>query len=308
MLYSLCFNWRVKKWISYCLCLQRIYKEDRHVKFCMLLLSHFSHVQLCVTPYLAAHQAMPSLGLSRQEHWSVLPFPSPMHENKKWKWKVKVKSLSHVWFCDPMDCSLPGSSVHGIFQARVMELCIPTMIIINLRTYVFEEVLIILSATKGPNRRVKKDLISEVMLSCCYSVAQSHPTLCNPMDCNSPGFPVLHHLPEFAQTHVYCVSDAILCCPLLLLPSIFPIIRVFFSNESTLLSRWPKYWTSNSASVLPVNIHGLFPLALTGWISLQSKGLSRVFSSTGFNGINAFMLSIFYYPALTFCTWLLEKP
>ena len=60
----------------------------------LLLLSHFSHVQLCATPETAAHQAPPSLGFSRQEHWNGLPFPSPTHESEKWK--VKVKSLSRV--------------------------------------------------------------------------------------------------------------------------------------------------------------------------------------------------------------------
>ena len=60
-----------------------------------LLLSCFSHVRLCATPWTAAYQASPSMGFSRQEHWSGLPFPSPMHESGKWK--VKVKSLSHVW-------------------------------------------------------------------------------------------------------------------------------------------------------------------------------------------------------------------
>ena len=83
----------------------------------LLLLSRFSHVQLCATPQMAAHQAPPSLGFSRQEHWSGLPFPSPMH---------KVKSESEVaqscpTLSDPMDCLLPGSPVHGIFQARVLE-------------------------------------------------------------------------------------------------------------------------------------------------------------------------------------------
>ena len=58
----------------------------------LLLLSRFSHVRLCATPWMAAHQAPPSLGFSRQEYWSGLPFPSPMRE----KWKVKVKSLSRV--------------------------------------------------------------------------------------------------------------------------------------------------------------------------------------------------------------------
>ena len=68
----------------------------------------------------------------------------------------------------------------------------------------------------------------------------------------------------------------IFCCPLLLLSSIFPNIRVF----SVLCIRWQKYWSSVSASVHPMNIQDWFPLGLTGWISLQSKGLSRVFSNT----------------------------
>ena len=60
----------------------------------LLLLSRFSHVRLCATPYTAAHQAPPSLEFSRQEHWSGLPFPSPMHESKKWKWSRSVVSDS----------------------------------------------------------------------------------------------------------------------------------------------------------------------------------------------------------------------
>ena len=70
----------------------------------LLLLSHFSRVRLCATP---------SLGISRQEHWSGLPFPSPMHESEV--------AQSCLTLRDPMDCSLPGSSVHGIFQARALE-------------------------------------------------------------------------------------------------------------------------------------------------------------------------------------------
>ena len=79
----------------------------------LLLLSHFSHVQLCATPERAAHQAPPSLGFSRQEHWSGLPFPSPMRESEI--------TQSCLTLSDPVDCSLSGSSVHGIFQARVLE-------------------------------------------------------------------------------------------------------------------------------------------------------------------------------------------
>ena len=74
-------------------------------------------------------------------------------------------------------------------------------------------------------------------------------------------------------------SHLILCHPLLLLPLIFPSIRVF-SNELALRIRWPKCWASASAWVLPVNLQGWFPLGLTGLISFQSKGLSRVFLST----------------------------
>ena len=117
---------------------------------------------------------------------------------------------------------------------------------------------------------------------CCCSVAQSCLTLCNPMNRSTPGLPVHHQLPEFTQTHIHRVSDAIqpshLCHPLLL-PSVFPSIRVF-SNESVLHIRWPEYWSFNF-SISPSNEYsGLIPLGWTGWISLQFQGLSRVFSST----------------------------
>ena len=89
------------------------------------------------------------------------------------------------------------------------------------------------------------------------SVDQSCPTLCNPMNRSTPGLPVHHQLPEFTQTHaiesVMPSSHLILCHPLLLLPPIPPSIRVF-SNESTLLMRWPKYW-SFSFSIIPSKEH-----------------------------------------------------
>ena len=65
---------------------------------------------------------------------------------------------------------------------------------------------------------------------------------CDPMDCSTPGFPVLHHLPELSFESVMPSTHLILCCPLLLLPSIFPSVRVF-SNELALPIRWPKYWS-----------------------------------------------------------------
>ena len=92
--------------------------EPQRKSLCMLpLLSRFSRIQLCSTLQTAAHQAPPSLGFSRQEHWSGLPFPSPMHEVKS----EREVAQSCPTLSDPMDCSLPGSSICGIFQARVLE-------------------------------------------------------------------------------------------------------------------------------------------------------------------------------------------
>jgi len=95
-----------------------------------------------------------------------------------------------------------------------------------------------------------------ILLSVQFSsVAQLCPILCDPMDCSKPGFPVHHQLPEPTQIHVHRVNDAIQpshpLSTLLLLPSIFPSIRVF-SNESVLHIRWPKYW-SFSFSINPSN-------------------------------------------------------
>ena len=91
------------------------------------------------------------------------------------------------------------------------------------------------------------------------SVAQSCLTICDPMNCSTPGLPVNHQLPELTQTHVHRVGDAIqhliLCRPLLLLPSIFPSIRIF-SNESLLCFRWPNYWSFNF-SISPYSEHSL---------------------------------------------------
>ena len=78
----------------------------------LLLLSHFSRVRLC-DPIDGSPPGSPSLGFSRQEHWSGLPFPSPMRESEVAQPCPTLR--------DPVDCSLPGSSVHGILQARVLE-------------------------------------------------------------------------------------------------------------------------------------------------------------------------------------------
>ena len=115
------------------------------------------------------------------------------------------------------------------------------------------------------------------------SVAQSCPTLCNPMDRSTPASLSIINSKSLSNLmsidSVMTSKHLILCRPLLLLPSVFPSIRVF-SNESALPIRWPKYWSFSFTSVLPMNTQDWFPLWWTGWISLQSKGLSRVFSNT----------------------------
>ena len=99
------------------------------------------------------------------------------------------------------------------------------------------------------------------------SVAQSCPTFCDPMNRSTPGLPVHHHLPEFTQTHVHQVSDAIQPShPLFLLPPIPPSIRVF-SNESTLRIRWPKYW-SFSFSIIPSKEHPGLISCRMDWLDL----------------------------------------
>ena len=103
------------------------------------------------------------------------------------------------------------------------------------------------------------------------------------MNCSMPGSPILQYLPEFAQTHVHWVSDAIqpshpLFSPILLLPSIFPASG-YFPMSHLFASGGESIGVSASASFFPMNIQDWFPLRLTDLNSMQFKGLSRVFSS-----------------------------
>ena len=115
------------------------------------------------------------------------------------------------------------------------------------------------------------------------SAAQSCPTVCDPMDCSTPSLPVHHQLLEFTQMQVHWLSDAIQPPQPLSSPSPptfdFASIRVF-SSESVLHISGRSIGISASTSVLPMNIQDWYPLGWTGWISLQSKGLSSVFSNT----------------------------
>ena len=113
------------------------------------------------------------------------------------------------------------------------------------------------------------------------SVTQSCPTLCNPMDCSqaSLSFTISQSPLKLMSTESVMPSSHLILCCRLLLPSIFPSISVF-SNESGLCIRWQSIGALASASILPMNIQDWFPLGLTGLISLQSNGFSRVFSNT----------------------------
>ena len=127
-------------------------------------------------------------------------------------------------------------------------------------------------------------LVSESCSVQYSSIPQLCPTLCNPMDWSTPSFFVHHQLLELAQTHVHSsqwchptISSSVVpffsCLQSFLAPESFPMCQFFAPGGQNI-------GVSVSASALPMNIQDWFPLGLTGWISLLSKGLSRVFSST----------------------------
>ena len=151
----------------------------------------------------------------------------------------------------------------------------------------------------------------------CCSVAKSCPTLCNPMDCSVPDFLVFHYLLEFAQIHLhssplswwYILSSVISSSVLLFsfcLQSFpaswpFPASQLFASGGQSI-------GASALASVLTTNIQGWFPLESNGLISLQSKGLSGVFSSTTVQKHQFFSIQPSLWSNSHIHTWLLEKP
>ena len=144
----------------------------------LLLLSHFSHVWLCVTPQMAAHQAPPSLEFSSQEHWSGLPFPSPMRESEV--------AQSCLTLSNPMDCISMEFSRQEYWSGVPLPspLCMLHIIIFYI-------------------------LIYSCKMYQFSSVAQSCLTLCDPMNRSTPGLPVHHQLPDVTETHVHRVGDAI---------------------------------------------------------------------------------------------------
>ena len=144
------------------------------------------------------------------------------------------------------------------------------------------------------------------------SVAQSCPTLCDPMNHSMPGLPVHHQLLEFTQTHVHRVSGAIQPSHPLSSPSppapnpsqhqtLFPMSQLFTWGGQSI-------GVSALASVLPMNTQDWSPLGWTGWTSLQSKGLWRVFSNTTVQKHQFFSAQLSSQSNSHIHTWPLEKP
>ena len=155
----------------------------------------------------------------------------------------------------------------------------------------------------------------------CCSVVKSHSTLCNSMDCSTPSLLLLHYLLKFAQTHVqhsrapcpspiagvypnpspssqWChptISSSVI--PFSSCPQSFPASGSFPMSQ-LFTSGGQSVGVSASVSVLPMNTQDWSPLGWTGWISLQSKGLSRVFSNITVQNINSLVLSFLYSPTL----------
>ena len=215
----------------------------------LLLLSRFSHVWLCATPEMTAHQAPLSLGFSRQEHWSGLPFPSPMHESEKWKWSRSVVSnSSRPHRLQPTRLLCPW-----VFQARVLEW--GAIAFSNTWCYIYTNTYHVSHSN------------SKMALLCC-SVAKSCLTLqphglqhsrllCPPLSpqvcsnscplsrwcyltTSSSTVPFSYFIPSFPAS------------------GSFPVSRIFALGDQSV---------GASATGLPINIQGWFPLGLTGLIS-----------------------------------------
>ena len=185
---------------------------------------------------MAAHQASLSLGFSKQEHWSGLPFPSPMHESEKWKWSLSVESDSS----DPMP---PGSSIHGIFQARVLEGGAIAFSVPSLYVTTEHQVEFLCYAAVAVQSLSHVWLFATPWTVACQSSLSITSSQC---------------LLKLTFIELVMPSNHLILCHPLFLPSIFPSIRVF-SNEFALRIRWPKY---QNFSISPFNKD-------SGWISFR---------------------------------------
>ena len=173
---------------------------------------------------------------------------SKVHQNQD-ATKAVHACFNQVQLCNPMDYSPPGSSVHGILQARMLErVTVPSsressqprdwthISYIYLHWQVSSlplalpgKWLIKMKIIKISQKQEWRTTAYQYFQSCCCSVDQPCMILCDPMDCSMPGLPVLHHLPELSQTHVHWVGDAIQPSHLPLYPQYLP--SIFLNNS-----------------------------------------------------------------------------
>ena len=254
----------------------------------LLLLSHVSRVRLCATPLRAAHQAP----FSMQEHWSGLPFPSPMHESEKWNWSRSVLSdssrphgLQPTRLLCPWD--FPGKStgmachcllwcwaVGAYLWGVVWDFKAASQYLKNTFSFPWILWLSVLTAQLDSARSLSSVQFSwSVVSDSLWPHGLQHTRL----PCPSPtSVACSNSCPSSRWCHptispsVVPSSSCIQSCPA---SGSFPMSQFFTSCGQ-------RIEASASASVLPMNIQDWLHLGWTGWISLQSKGLSRVFSNT----------------------------
>ena len=196
-------------------------------------------------------------------HLSILPVYLAVYFVVQLLSEVKWKAVSRVWlFVTPQTIQS-----HGILQARILE-WVPVPFC---------------RGSSQPRDQTQVSHVTDGFFT-SWATAKLCPALCDPMDCSMPGSSILHYFSEFDKTHVRWVSEAIqpshpLSPPFSSCPPSFPAWRSF-PVSWLFTSGGPSIGASTSASVLPMNIQGWFPLRLTDLISLLFKGLSRVFSKT----------------------------
>ena len=206
----------------------------------------------------------------------LLPMNPAMHQLAFW-WLSAVWSqcfcCQHSWCCSYCPQCTFSSLSHDSQTGRLQHFCLQHGLLVG------GEV-----SRHLPSHSFTYLVFYTYMLSVhISSVAQSYLTLCDPVDCSTPGLPVNHQVQEFTQTHVHWVSDAIQPSH----PLSSPSLPTFNLSQHQGLFQWvsssyqvaKSIRVSASSSVLPMNTQDWSPLGWTGWISLQSKRLSRVFSN-----------------------------
>ena len=243
----------------------------------------FSRARLLATLWTAAYQAPQSMGFTRQEYWSGLPLPSPLSS-----WVLIIS------------CIPPSGPVFKVILSDKAslgnQLCTHT------------------PTCWGHSQIFKHQghpLPDHIQFSSVQS-AQSCPTLCDPMNRSTPGLPVHHQHPEFTQTHVHRVSDAIQPSHPLSSPS--PPVPNPSQHQSLFQLVSSSHEVAKSAGVSasesfpPKKSQGWSPSEWTAWISLQSKGLTRVFSNTTDQKHQFFGAQPSSQSNSHIHTWPLEKP